>query len=102
MTQTTVKKTAMALGALGALLLVSSVALAQSGGGYDLCWSTVDGGGYTFSAGGGYNLGGTIGQHDAGQMSGGGDYALSGGFWSGGALEDEYYAYLPLVLKRYQ
>ena len=27
------------------LLLLASVALAQSGGGYDLTWSTVDGGG---------------------------------------------------------
>jgi hypothetical protein len=31
--------------ALTALLLLASVARAQSGGGYDLTWSTVDGGG---------------------------------------------------------
>jgi hypothetical protein len=84
---TTVKRTAMGLGVLAAMLLVTSVALAQEGDGYDLSWSTVDGGGFTFSSG-------------AGSMSGG-DYVLSGGFWCGGALEDEYDTYLPLALKRY-
>jgi hypothetical protein len=39
--------------ALLALLLLGSAALAQSGGGYDLTWSTVDGGGRTWSSGGG-------------------------------------------------
>jgi hypothetical protein len=85
-----------------ALLLLVSVALAQSGNGYDLSWSTVDGGGATFSTGGGYTLGGTIGQPDAGEMSGG-DYALSGGFWGGivGVVEYFYDVYLPLILKNY-
>jgi len=101
MRRTTVKKTGLALGALVAMLLVASVAVAQSGGGYDLSWSTVDGGGHTFSSAGGYELGGTVGQHDAGMLTGGG-YALSGGFWRGGALEAEYYAYVPLALKSYQ
>ncbi len=55
--------------ALTALLLLTSVALAQSGGGYDLSWSTVDGGGYT----------------------------LAGGFWGGAAVR--YGVYLPLVLR---
>jgi hypothetical protein len=100
MRMTTVKRTAMGLGVLAAMLLVTSVALAQEGDGYDLSWSTVDGGGFTFSSGGGYELGGTVGQHDAGSMSGG-DYVLSGGFWCGGALQPEYPAYLPLALKRY-
>jgi hypothetical protein len=56
--------------------------LAQSGGGFDLTWSTLDGGGAS-SAGGGYQVSGTVGQPDAsaaGAMSGG-DYALTGGFW---------------------
>jgi len=103
MRNTTVKRIPMALATvLSALLLVTSVALAQEGGGYDLSWSTVDGGGYTFSVGpdGIYELAGTIGQPDAGCMSGG-DYVLSGGFWCGGALQPEYPAYLPLALKRY-
>ena len=78
------------------LSLLASVALAQSGGGYDLTWNTVDGGGYTFSEGGGYSLGGTVGQPDAGVLSGGG-YTLAGGFWGGGAAR--YGIYLPLVVK---
>ena len=61
--------------ALIALLLLASVARAQSGGGYDLSWSTIDGGGATFSTGGGYSLGGTVGQPDAGVLRA--CYALS-------------------------
>jgi hypothetical protein len=90
------KRAAISL-ALAAFLLLASVALAQSGGGYDLSWNTVDGGGYTFSAGGDYTLGGTAGQPDAGLLSGGG-YVLGGGFWSGGAVA-RYRLYLPLVLR---
>jgi len=78
------------------LSLLASVARAQSGGGYDLSWSTIDGGGYTWSTGGGYSLGGTVGQPDAGVLSGGG-YTLSGGFWGGAAAR--YGVYLPLVLR---
>ncbi len=80
------------------LSLLASVALAQSGGGYDLTWNTVDGGGYTWSEGGGYALGGTIGQPDAGTLSGGG-YTLTGGFWGGGVVQ--YRIYLPLVLRNF-
>jgi len=84
---------------LAALLSpLASVALAQSGGGYDLTWSTVDGGGYTWSEGGGYSLGGTVGQPDAGVLSGG-DYTLAGGFWGGAAAR--YGVYLPLVMRNY-
>ena len=77
-----------------ALFLAISTTLAQSGGGtstndlrsslstgYDLSWSTVDGGGYTWSEGGGYTLGGAIGQPDAGAEHNGGGYTLRGGFW---------------------
>jgi hypothetical protein len=90
------------------LVLLGSIpsVLAQSGGdssiaisaAYDLSWSTVDGGGYTFSAGGEYSLGGTVGQPDAGLLTGG-DYTLGGGFWGGGALASRYTNYLPLVLR---
>ncbi len=69
---------------------------AQTGGGYDLTWSTMDGGGDMFSTGGSYSLGGTIGQPDAGAWSGGG-HILAGGFWSGGA--SQYRIYLPVVLR---
>lgn len=82
------------------LLLLSAAALAQTGGGYDLTWSSIDGGGHTFSTGGGYELGGTVGQPDAGAMAGGG-YTLSGGFWGGGGLSGAAYnVYLPIVLRQ--
>lgn len=96
------KRTAILL-ALAVLFLLASVslrqsqdvALAQSGGDYDLSWSTIDGGGYTFSTGGNYSLGGAIGQPDAGLLTGG-DYTLAGGFWGG---MGRYKVYLPLVLR---
>jgi len=62
-----------------ALLSVSS--RAQSGGPFELSWSTLDNGGGT-SAGGQFALSGTIGQPDAGALSGG-QFKLEGGFWSG-------------------
>lgn len=71
-------------------------AAAQSGGGYDLSWNTLDGGGHTWSTGGSYSLGGTIGQPDAGVLSGG-SYTLAGGFWCGAAVH--YGIYLPLVMR---
>ncbi|MCS7055402.1 MAG: hypothetical protein NZM18_04410 [Thermoflexales bacterium] len=64
------------------LLLSASLAVAQTGGGYNLTWNTVDGGGATFSTGGTYSLGGTVGQADAQPQMSGGTYALQGGFWS--------------------
>ena len=81
------------------LLLGAASALvsAQSGGGFDLSWSTVDGGGGA-SAGGSFRLTGTIGQPDAGRVSGG-SYRLDGGFWSGGAAAGKHVIYIPLVLK---
>ncbi len=109
------KATTIMLAALLALVLAvgatpiadwaSTIAVyAQSGGGYDLTWNTVDGGGATFSSGGGYTLGGTAGQPDAATWSGGG-YTLSGGFWHaasgageappGGASK----VYLPLIMR---
>jgi hypothetical protein len=78
------------------LVVGVSSSQAQSGGGYDLTWSTIDGGGATFSTGGTYSLGGTIGQPDAGSMSGG-SYALVGGFWGGATAH--YNIYLPLILR---
>ena len=81
------------------LLLLAPAALAQSDGGYDLTWSTVDGGGGTFSTGEGYSLGGTAGQPDVGVVAGGG-YTLAGGLWRGGALA-KYKVYLPLVVRSY-
>jgi uncharacterized membrane protein len=83
------------------VLLAAVPVLAQSGGGYDLSWSTVDGGGGTFSTGGGYSLGGTAGQPDAG-LATGGSYTLGGGFWGGGAVTaTDNVIYLPLVMRNY-
>ncbi len=48
-------------------------------GGYELSWSTIDGGGGV-SAGGTYIIRGTIGQPDA-AYSEDGQYELLGGFW---------------------
>jgi len=87
---------------LACLVLLAAVpVLAQSGGEYDLSWSTVDGGGWTFSSGGAYVLGGTAGQPDAGMMTGG-VYTLGGGFWGGGAVAAaENAIYCPLVMRSY-
>ena len=93
------RATAFSLVAILLLLAGAALVQAQVGGGYDLTWSTVDGGGGTFSAGGGYSLGGTAGQPDAGVLNGGG-YTLGGGFWAGGG-GILYHIYLPLVLRSY-
>ncbi len=79
-----------------ALLVGGGAARAQTGGGYDLVWSSIDGGGTTFSTRGGYLLGGTIGQADAGAASGGA-YSLSGGFWAG--VPQNYAAFVPLAVR---
>jgi len=69
-------------------ILISAVlslpAHGQSGGGFDLTWSTIDGGGAMNSAGGALSLSGTIGQPDASSLSTpmtGGTFELTGGFW---------------------
>ena len=66
---------------LTAATLLASDARAQSGGGYDLSWWTIDGGGVTFATGGTFNLGGTAGQPDASNELAGGAFRLTGGFW---------------------
>ena len=78
------------------LIITVSIAAAQSGGGYDLTWSTIDNGG-SESIGSGYTLVGTSGQTDAGVAMTGGGFTFVGGFW-GGVLS-QYAVYLPLVLK---
>jgi hypothetical protein len=86
---------------VGILLLAAGVVVvAQSGGGYDLTWNSVDGGGGA-STGGGYTLSGTAGQPDAGLLTGGG-YTLGGGFWMGGApAANVYHVYLPCLTRNY-
>lgn len=67
--------------ALLGVLLGTIGARAQSGGKFDLSWSTVDGGG-GISAGGQFSISGTVGQPDAGALVGG-QFKIGGGFWSG-------------------
>lgn len=79
------------LATLAALLLTvaAGLAIAQTGGGFDLTWNTYNGGGATFSAGGGFSLGGTIAQPDAGPTTGpmtSGGFSLVGGFWPVGLV----------------
>ena len=76
------------------LVVAGGVALAQTGGPYNLGWHTFDGGGGTAS-GGPYTLSGTAGQADAGAVMSSGSYTLSGGFWGGAASQST--TYLPLV-----
>ncbi len=73
--------TILKLHAMAALVLMPVLAPAQSGGNFNLSWSTIDGGGGT-SSGGQFQFSGTIGQPDAGVLTGG-NFKLEGGFWSG-------------------
>jgi hypothetical protein len=103
------KRTIMIAGVALLLALLGSVTLAQAhsaqpapagaptgGGGFEISWYTIDGGGTMFSTGGPYSLGGTIGQVDAGTLTSG-SYALNGGFWPGASMQ--YRVYLPLILR---
>ena len=79
--------------AFGALILtaLATVARAQSGGPFDLSWSTIHAGGGTragstggadTSASSQFTLTGTIGQPDAGTTTlRGGQFSLTGGLW---------------------
>lgn len=67
------------------LIVVASVAQAQSGGGYELVQSSITSGGE--ASGSGYDLAFTLGQADAGVQTGGG-YDLGGGFWGGGEVTE--------------
>jgi hypothetical protein len=80
------------------VLSVSGWSLAASEAGFELSWSSLDGGGGV-SRGGGLTLSGTLGQPDAGALSGGG-YQLAGGFWQAPvpAPGVEYRLYLPQLV----
>ena len=89
---------------ISALILTTTMAaigvVYAQGGGYDLSWWTVDGGGGVLSNGG-YTLHGTIGQPDAGPALQSGNYSLLGGFWPAGAAAapSGHKIYLPLVVR---
>jgi hypothetical protein len=87
--------------AVGTILLIaallSAAISAQSGGGYDLSWSTIDGGGGV-SAGSSYIVMGTVGQPDDAPAMSSADFRLAAGFWAGAWVS--YQLYLPLVLRQ--
>jgi len=65
--------------ALAGVGLATSHARAQSGGGYDLTWSSLDCGSAETSTGSNYSLRSTIGQAESGGL-GGGAYSMQGGW----------------------
>lgn len=89
----------LAIGGLLFLLASGALIQAQSGGGYDLSWFTVDGGGGTSSSGS-YTVSGTIGQADAGTLASG-SYELEGGFWNSSVVGPAQTSlFLPLVVDK--
>ena len=80
-----------------AILLVSqhTTVSAQTGGGYDLTWSSIDNGGAASTSANGYALAGSIGQPDAGVSASANGYNLSGGFM----VLSQYRAYLPIAIR---
>ena len=75
------KKQLLTLIVVTALGASSQLACAQSGGQFELSWSTIDGGGGTSSAGQ-FSISGTAGQPDASTPLTGCQFSLTGGFWS--------------------
>jgi hypothetical protein len=74
--------------------------LAQSGGGYELTWTSIDGGGGALS-GGAYSLVSSIGQPEPGATQSGGAYSLNGGVIdtgeSGETASPEQTIFVPLI-----
>jgi hypothetical protein len=70
---------------LAACVSLAAPVAAQTGGGFDLTWYAIDGGGVTRSGGGEFVCGGTVGQPAAGVLSGA-DYEMATGFWAGVTL----------------
>lgn len=88
--------------ALAVLVSPTSAAFAQTGGPYELTWTTVDVGGGALT-GGAYSLVSTIGQAEASPAASGGAYSLVGGVWggSGGVTPPAGVKriYLPVVIR---
>ncbi len=79
-------------------LLLSGIALAQSGGTYAVAWWTVDSGGGS-SGGARFAVSGTIGQPDAAPPMSGDRFGLQGGFWPAASDPGSRDIYLPLILR---
>ena len=77
--------------------------LAQSGGDYELTWSSVHTGGMVLT-GGDYTLASTIGRPESGVTQRGGDYTLTGGVVDAGRADltptDGEHVFLPLIRRR--
>ncbi len=74
-------------------------ALAQSGGGFDLAWNVVSGGGSAMTSSG-FQLNGTVGQPGVGVgLLTGGNRQVGPGFWYG--IGGEHKIYLPLALRNH-
>lgn len=83
--------------AIAAVLIaaVTSIGVAQSGGSFDLGWSSTDSGG--ISEGGIYRMASTIGQPDpTATILTGNAYTLTGGF-----LQDASYFAVPVSVSRF-
>jgi len=70
------------------LVLCSGLALAQSGGNFEIKKSTIDGGG-GLSTGGIFSLNGTVGQVEAVDKVTGGVFSLTGGFWAQASVNND-------------
>lgn len=70
---------------------------AQIGGGYDLTWWTIDGGGATPITGGPYTLLSSSGQPYASSNMSSGPYTLQSGFWPN--ANTTFNVYLPMVTR---
>lgn len=70
--------------AISLFLFATRAISAQTGGGIDLRWHVLSGGGASLSSGGNVALGGSLGQFGTGQSSGGA-VNLTGGFWNPGS-----------------
>ena len=81
-------------------LLGSQAIDAQSGGGYDLTWTTIDAGGGSMN-GGAYSLVSTIAQPEPGVTQSGGGYSLNGGVVDAGSSgmtpAGDQQIFLPLI-----
>jgi hypothetical protein len=93
------KKTLLFLAGLMAVLLLSGMVIgaawAQSGGGFDLHWNVIAGGGGNMT-GSGYTVSSTIGQNVVGSSSGSG-FMLGHGYWFGFI---PYKILLPMIIKQ--
>jgi len=82
------------------LRLTSISVIAQSGGDYELTWTSIDAGGGSMN-GGAYSLVSTVGQPEPGATQSGGVYSLNGGVVdAGGSVmtqAGDQQIFLPLI-----